>query len=74
MTDRYDALTVILDHDIRADDADGIISAIGMVRGVQQVLPHVMDANTAIAENRARHELTRKLWEALCTGKTEEKK
>jgi hypothetical protein len=68
MTDRYNALTVILEHDIRCDDAGGIIAAIGMVRGVAQVIPHIADMNSAIAEGRARCKIEEKLWAILREG------
>lgn len=43
MTDRYHALTVVLDTDIRSDDAAQIIDAIRQVRGVLTVDPIVAD-------------------------------
>ena len=57
MTDRYFALAVILENDIRSDDAQPIIEAIKMVKGVLSVKPHVTDMSTLMAEERARHEL-----------------
>uniref|UniRef100_A0A6H2A5I7 Uncharacterized protein n=1 Tax=viral metagenome TaxID=1070528 RepID=A0A6H2A5I7_9ZZZZ len=43
MTDRIRRLTVLLEQDTRDDDAEGIISAIRMVRGVAFVEPHVLE-------------------------------
>lgn len=37
MTDRINTLTVVLESPIRTDDAQGIVEAIAMVRGVQSV-------------------------------------
>jgi hypothetical protein len=54
MTDRYHALTVILDHDIRADDAEIIINAIRAIRHVLEVRPHVVGVDMVIATVRAR--------------------
>jgi hypothetical protein len=34
MTDRYNSLTVVLDRDIREDDAEHILNAIRMIKGV----------------------------------------
>jgi len=65
MTDRYNALTVILDHDIRDDDAKGLIDAILQLRGVLSVKGRVADPNAALALDRARFELRQKLWEVL---------
>lgn len=43
MTDRFHAFTVVLDRDIREDDAEPIVAAIKMIKGVQSVEPHVVD-------------------------------
>ena len=63
MTDKYNALTVILDHDIRDDDAKARIAAILQLRGVSSVKGHVADINATLALDRARFELKQKLWE-----------
>ena len=65
MTDRYYALTVVLDHDIRDDDAEPLIAAIKMIKGVAQVTPHVANLEIHFAQTRARQELVDKLWEVL---------
>jgi hypothetical protein len=45
MTDRYNYLTVALETDIRSDDAEALIAAIRMLRGVLKVEPNVTDPN-----------------------------
>lgn len=65
MTDRFFALTVALDKDIREDDAQPIIAAIKMLRGVASVEPHVADLEFYTAYERARVDLVGKLWEVL---------
>jgi len=65
VTARYFALTVLLDEDIREDDAEPIINAIKMIRHVLAVEPHVVEPQTWLAEERAKNELRSKLWEAL---------
>jgi len=65
MTDRFYALTVALEKDIRSDDAESILEAIKMIKGVRNVKPLVANPDTWMAEERARHELTMKLWEVL---------
>jgi hypothetical protein len=65
MTDRYNALTVILDHDIRDDDAKGLIDAILQLRGVLSVKGRVKDIADDIALDRTKLELRTKLWEVL---------
>ena len=54
MTDRLNAITVVLDHDIRDDDAEPLLNAIRMLRGVLEVTPHVADYASHVAESRAR--------------------
>lgn len=65
MTDRFYALTVILDEPIRSDDAEPIVEAIKMIRGVLKVEPHVASLETYAAQERARHELGMKVWRVL---------
>lgn len=65
MTDRFHSLTVVLDHDIREDDAEGIINAIRHLRGVISVTGNVVDAETWMAEERARHGIGAKLLDIL---------
>lgn len=65
MTDRINALTVVLDKDIRADDVEYLKQAISMIRGVLRVDQHVSDISSHIAYARARADLQERLFEAL---------
>ena len=65
MTDRYHTLTVVLEHDIRDDDAESLISAIEHIRGVLSVSGNVADIQSHFAEERARLDLRRKLFEVF---------
>jgi hypothetical protein len=65
MTDRYHSLTVILDNDIRSDDATPILDAIMMIKGVIGVKGLVSDPETWMAQERAKRELQKKLLELL---------
>lgn len=65
MTDRYHSLQVILEKDIRDDDAEMLINAIKMLKGVIDVKGDVADWNSQMAESRAHSEIRKKLWEAL---------
>ena len=65
MTDRYNALTVVLEHDIRDDDAEDLLAAIRQLRGVLSVSGNVSDLDAHIAQARARHDLGEKLWLVL---------
>lgn len=65
MTDRYNYLTVALEMDTRSDDAEALIKAISMMRGVLKVTPHVVDGTDWTAVERARREFGEKLWEII---------
>lgn len=65
MTDRFDSLTVVLERDTREDDAEAIIQAIRMIKGVLSVKPHVADLQTHIAQERVRREITEKIWQVV---------
>lgn len=65
MTNRYNAVVVAFDRDIREDDAEAIINAIRMLRGVLTVTPNVSDINTHVAESRVKRELTDKIYDAI---------
>lgn len=53
MTDRHAGYVVTLAKDIREDDAESILNAIRMVKGVATVTPVVSDIGQHIAEERA---------------------
>lgn len=61
MTDRYASLTVALDHDIREDDANAIINAICMLKGVLSVHGNVTSPNDYAIATRERVKCVRKL-------------
>jgi hypothetical protein len=65
VTDRYCALTVVLEKDMRDDDAQGLIDAIMRLRGVLRVEPMVADPETYVAEERARQKLRLQLMQVL---------
>ena len=65
MTDRLNALVVVLEVDMRDDDAQPLIDAIKQLRGVLSVTGNVSDLTSTVAETRAKRELYDKVW-ALC--------
>ena len=65
MTDRHIAYTVLLKEPVREDDAEHIINAIRMIKGVHSVQPVVQDIQTAFAYERARSQLVAQLWKVL---------
>ncbi|MCY1297955.1 hypothetical protein D9M68_18900 [compost metagenome] len=52
MTDRHAAYIVVLDENIREDDAQAIITALEMVKGVATVQPVVGNSDQQIATAR----------------------
>jgi len=65
MTNRLHSLTVVLDHDIREDDAEPILNAIRMIRGVIDVSGNVASSASYMAEQRAIEQLRGKVLDAL---------
>ena len=65
MTDRIHSLNVTLEHDMRDDDAECIMSAIRMIRGVLAVSGNVSDPAFHVAEMRARMHLASRVIGAL---------
>ncbi len=63
MTDKFHSLTVVLEEDIREDDALAIINAIKMTKGVLTVTPHVADVNSTMAHARIKADYHRKIIE-----------
>jgi hypothetical protein len=61
MTDRYHTLTVVLEDNIRVDDAESLMAAIRHLRGVLDVTGVVADLDSHMAEARVRRELSGKV-------------
>jgi hypothetical protein len=52
MTKRHSGYIVVLETDVREDDAQEIMAAIRMIKGVVAVQPVVSDPHLEIVENR----------------------
>lgn len=65
MTDRFHSLTVVLDKDIRSDDAEALMAAIAQLRGVLTVSGEVSTPDTYMAMERARFEVKSRVLNAL---------
>lgn len=65
MTDRFHSLTVVLEKDMREDDAEVLITAIRLLRGVLSVEGNISDGMVHVAHDRARFELGQKLLDVL---------
>ena len=65
MTDRYTTLTVVLDREIREDDAEAIIGAIRMVKGVLRVKGNIPDIGHYAAVELAKSEIRKEIMDIL---------
>jgi len=65
MTDRINALTVVLEKDMRDDDCEVLINAIRCMRNVQSVTGHVSDIVDHVAEERALQKWREKIYRVL---------
>lgn len=65
MTDRYNTLTVVLERDTRDDDAEALLNAIRMMKGVLTVEGNVSDVSAFAAEERAKRHWQEKIAEVL---------
>ncbi len=67
MTDRINSVIVVLEQDIRDDDAKSILDAILMVKGVLTVDPQVADIASHVAHRRVTNEILEKVIDLLTT-------
>lgn len=65
MTDRHIGYEVILDSDIREDDAEYVINALRMVKGVRSVTPVAATSASAMTERRVRLDLEDRIVRAV---------
>ena len=65
MTDRYHTLTVVLEKEIRSDDAENLINAIKMIRGVLDVSGNVIDMEGYMAITVARDQMRKQIMDFL---------
>lgn len=67
MTDKHHAgYVVTLASDLRDEDAQEVLSALRMIRGVLSVEPIMAGFDVHIATERARAEMRSRLLEAVC--------
>lgn len=66
MTDRVKGFLVILDKDMREDDAEAVLTALRMTKHVLSVKEVKSEHyDDMVAEERIRRDLTNKLWAVL---------
>lgn len=72
MTQRLKGVTVTFDRDIREDDAEALLTAIRMIKGVADVSPIEATSDDWMARQRVRQEIAESfhaLWNEILTGK-----
>lgn len=65
MTDRLKGVVVTFEADIREDDAQAIINAIQLIKGVYSVSKSVRGHDDIMNRERVRMEYREKLWKVL---------
>lgn len=65
MTDRYSGYVVVLERDIRDDDAEHVLGLLRNLKGVQSVQPVVNTPELMIAEDRAQRKIETRVLTAL---------
>lgn len=65
MTDRIHSITLILEKDVRVDDAERLLELCQQFKQVIEVVPNVSDGSSVMAEARARQELGQKIIDVI---------
>ena len=65
MSDRLNSLTVVLEKEMKTEDAELIINAIKMIRGVANIIPGKATSEGQIAREMARLDLIEKVYKLL---------
>jgi len=65
MTDSYNTLTVVLENDIRTDDAIHLLNAIKMLKGVLAVNGNVSSPSDYMATERAKNTIRQQLKDVI---------
>lgn len=68
MTDRFKGLVVTFEHPVREDDAEALIQAIKMLKGVIGVAPVLENVDDQINRTQIRDELGQKLIDLVWRG------
>jgi len=70
MTDRFNTLTVVLEKDMRDEDAEVLINAISQFRGVISVCGNIVQPGLYAAQERAKYELRNQIIDVLTSSRT----
>ncbi len=70
MSDRINTITVVLTENVRDDDAECILNALRMVKGVQSAKGNVADSEAYMAESRALAKVHKQVFDAIYPRKS----
>lgn len=65
MTDRFKGVLVTFDRDIREDDAEPLIDAIRMIRGVLEVKPYIEGGEDYMCYHRGYADCRKRIFDQL---------
>ena len=65
MSDRVKGLTVVLDKDYKDEDAEQIIRAIQMIKGVESITTEIVNSDDYMNRERVKSELRDKIFHLL---------
>ena len=65
MTDRLNGVTVTFANDIRDDDAEQLLSAIRMIKGVVHVEPNIVTSDDHMARTQEKSDIRSKLYDFI---------
>ena len=65
MTDRLKGVLVTFDRDIREDDAEPLLNAIKMIRGVLEVKPYIAGAEDHMCYHRGIADCRKRIFDQL---------
>jgi len=62
-------IAVVIEREFRDEECDQILAVIRMIKGVLSVTPNAADFDDIMSIDRARSDLSKKLWKVLYPGK-----
>lgn len=68
MSDRVSGFIIVLEEDLKDEDAKPVLDAIALIKGVLRVEPHVVDVSGCIAATRAKMDALHAITHALFSG------
>jgi len=65
MTDRLNGVTITFEKDIRDDDAEAILDAMKMIRGVAHVEPNIVTIDDWMSRRQVKSDIRDKLYDFI---------